>query len=443
MNRKPVLSPFTQPKRISAPSSRLASSSRLTSIGTETRSQEGVPEARTGERSTAVSRRKLLQVLLCTAAVPEVFTCDAAAAEGKPLALNTAAPATYRNPLKVDIGDPYVLRESGSSYYIYGTGGGDKGSKTAFPAFRSSNLVDWQPVGEVFVRDPETAWCTDDFWAPEVYAISGKFYMFYSAQWRHNPTNEEENFRIGVAVADKPAGPFKDIRNEPLFDPGYPIIDADVLFDTDGKAYLYYSRCCYKHSVKSEIADWAKAKGWYQEIEESWIYGVELKPDFSGVVGDPVVILRPPVSFADVDALWENRSVLSHAVNRRWTEGPTAFKHGEKYFVMYSANSVFGPDYSLGYATATHPLGPFTKAENNPVAEKNTGSGGDVIAPAHNCITRSPDGKQMYCLYGARTTAKGQTIDHRVLFLQRMEIGKDGILTVTGPNDTDALEMPS
>jgi hypothetical protein len=37
---------------------------------------------------------------------------------------------------------------------------------------------------------------------------------------------------------------------------------------------------------------------------------------------------------------------------------------------MYSANSVFGPEYALGYAVADHPLGPFEKAQNNPVVQK-------------------------------------------------------------------------
>jgi hypothetical protein len=39
-------------------------------------------------------------------------------------------------------------------------------------------------------------------------------------------TNEQENFRIGVAVADKPTGPFMELSSEPLFDPGYPVIDG-------------------------------------------------------------------------------------------------------------------------------------------------------------------------------------------------------------------------
>lgn len=350
--------------------------------------------------------------------------------------------ATYTNPLNVYIGDPYVLRIPGGPYYIYGTGGGFGANvTTAFPTYTSRNLVDWTPAGQTYVRDPAVSWCTGAFWAPEVYQVKNRFYMFYSAQWRHNPANEKENFRIGVAVADSPTGPFRDIRNEPIFDPGYPIIDADVLFDTDGRVYLYYSRCCYKHPVESDLAEWARKEGWYTEIEESWVYGVELTPDFSEVIGQPVLLLRPPVSFSDWTAGWENRSALSHAVNRRWTEGPCSFKHGGRYYLMYSANSVAGPDYALGYATADHPLGPFEKAANNPVVQKNTNIGGDVTTTAHNCVTTSPNGSEMYCLYGARTKqTKGW---QRILFLSRMRVLDNGILLVDSPDTTVSHPYPS
>ncbi len=362
---------------------------------------------------------------------------------GRVLAAQTAgaSPRTYRNPLPVTIGDPYVLREpDGRRYTIYGSGGGENGSPTAFAAYSSTDLVNWKPVGETYRRDPAGSWAKSAFWAPEVYRVKDHYVMVYSAQWRENPTNELENFRIGAAVADRPEGPFRDLRNRPIFDPGYPIIDADVLFDDNGRMFLFYSRCCYKHPVESDLANWAKGKGWYQRIEESWIYGVELKPDFSGVIGEPRVMLRPPESFADFNAAWENRSALSHAVNRRWTEGPCAFKHAGRYYLMYSADSVDGPEYALGYATATSPLGPYTKAANNPVAQKNTGLGGDVTTTAHNCVTLSPDGRQMYCLYGARTAKTGR---ERVLFLNRMSIAQDGILTVEGPDDTSALPYPA
>ena len=191
--------------------------------------------------------------------------------------------------------------------------------------------------------------------------------------------------------------------------------------------FLYYSRCCYKHAVESEISAWARDHGIYKEIEESWVYGVELKPDFTGIIGEPVLLLRPPVSMTDEQSAWESRSVTSKEINRRWTEGSYTFKHGDRYYIMYSANHFAGENYAVGYATGPSPLGPFKKAGNNPVLEKNTPEGGDVTGTGHNSIVFSPDGKEMYCVYHGRTTATG---DERVVFIGRMRMNSDGTLVV-------------
>ncbi|MEO5681086.1 MAG: glycoside hydrolase family 43 protein [Chitinophagaceae bacterium] len=329
----------------------------------------------------------------------------------------------FSNPLPLKLGDPYFLYADGM-YYVYGTG-----SSTGFPAYKSADLVNWQALGQVYTRDSVTSWGTASFWAPEVYKVKNKYYMFYSAEWRNNPGNELENFRIGIAVADSPEGPFVDFSDKPVFDPGYPIIDANVFFDNDGRAFLYYSRCCYKHAVESGLATMAKEKGWFNEIEESWVYGVALKPDFSGVLSEPVLLLRPPVSMNDKQAEWESRSVSSREVNRRWTEGSVTFKKDNIYYMMYSANNFAGQNYAVGYATAKAALGPYTKAANNPVLQKNTAKGGTVTGTGHNNIVYSPDGKEMFCVYHARTTATG---NDRVTFIDRMTV-KNGLLTVYGP----------
>jgi len=345
---------------------------------------------------------------------------------------SSRASGTYTNPLPVKLGDPYVLYDNGT-YYLYGTGARD-----GFPAYKSADLVNWQPLGQVYKADSLRSFGVGAFWAPEVYKVNNKYYMFFSAQWRNNPTNELENFRIGIAVADKPGGPFTDFSDKPVFDPGYPIIDADVFFDRDGRCYLYYSRCCYKHAVKSELAGMVKEKGWFSEIEESWVYGVELKKDFSGVVGQPVLLLRPPAGLHDKQAEWESRSVTAREVNRRWTEGSVTFRKENTYYIMYSANNFAGQYYAVGYATGKSPLGPFTKAANNPVLEKNTVKGGTVTGTGHNTVIASPDGKEMFCIYHARTNATG---NDRVVFIDRMTV-KDGKITVDGPT-TAPQALPS
>ena len=332
------------------------------------------------------------------------------------------------NPVDIKIGDPYVLLSSDGHYYMYGTTGGN-----GYKAYRSDDLQKWEDIGQVYKGHREDGWSVSGYWAPEVFEHNGKFYMFFSAQWKDNPDNELENYRIGVAVADQASGPFTDMYDRPIFDPGYPIIDADVFFDSDGKAYLYFSRCCYKHPVESEIAQWAREQGLYNEIEESWVYGIELKEDFSGVKGEPVLLLCPPQSLSDTQAEWESRSVTNAEANRRWTEGSFMLKHKGTYYIMYSANYFGGENYAIGYATSSSPLGPFAKSDDNPILQKNTAEGGDVTGVGHNSVTWSRDGKHMYCVYHGRTSKTGRS---RVVFIDEMEFRK-GHLVINGPTTKD------
>jgi len=332
------------------------------------------------------------------------------------------------NPLPVAFGDPYVLLSSDGKYYMYGT---DETKKIkGFAAYSSNDLKSWDYCGQVYWGGEESSWTLKNFWAPEVYEKEGKYYMFFSADWKENPNQEKENFRIGVAVSESPTGPFRDMSSGPLFDPGYPIIDANVL-EHQGRSYLYYSRCCYKNPVESEISEWARDKGLFKEIEESWVYGVEISRDYSEVIGEPVLLLRPPVSMEDRQAEWESRSVTSGEINRRWTEGSFAFEEQGMIYMMYSANYFGGKNYAVGYAVSDHPLGPFEKASNNPVLQKNIDEGGVVSGTGHNSITWSKDRSRMYCVYHGRTIETGSK---RLVFIDPMQIDKSGELNVSGPS---------
>lgn len=133
-----------------------------------------------------------------------------------------------QNPLPVAYGDPFILKASDGNFYMYGTSG-DNG----FKVYSSADMKEWKDEGLVYRGATEESWTVDCFWAPEVYERNGKYYLWFSANWKDNPTNEEEIFRIGVAVSDSPTGPFVELDNKPLFDPGYPIIDANLYFDDE------------------------------------------------------------------------------------------------------------------------------------------------------------------------------------------------------------------
>ncbi|HEX7365574.1 MAG TPA: glycoside hydrolase family 43 protein [Pelobium sp.] len=299
-------------------------------------------------------------------------------------------------------------------------------------------MANWKYEGVAYKGD-SASWVKDCFWAPEVYERNGKFYMLYSANWKNNPTNELENFRLGIAVANSPTGPFKEMYDKPIFDPGYPIIDGNIYFADDGKTYFYYSRCCYKHPVNSELATKLKKEGKANEVQESWIYGVEIKPDFSDVIGEPVVLLRPPATLADKQSSLEDLSALAGEGEdiRRWNEGSYLFKHGDTFYMMYSCNYWRGEHYAVGYATSKSPLGPFKKADNNPVTQGNNNKGGDVYCTGHNMVLTLANG-DLYSVYHGRTAETDSLTGDkkRVAFLDKIEISANGELTVKGPTTT-------
>lgn len=289
--------------------------------------------------------------------------------------------------------DPFILRASDGRYYLYCTSEDGSG----FPVRSSEDLIHWTEHG-LALRAKDGRWANDTFWAPECYELDGKYVLLYSANWKDNPTQALENYRIGAAVADTPVGPFTVVSDRPIFDPGYPIIDAN-LYQENGRYYLYYSRCCYEHSVDG--------------LEESWIYGVELKPDFSGVIGEPVLLLRP-------EQPWEGRSAA--ATGRRWNEGSFLMKVGDRYIMTYSGNFFGGPDYAVGYAVGKTPLGPFVKAEENPILERY----GDVTGTGHSCMLHSPEGELLICYHG-RTEKTGQD---RVGFISPAEVTPEGRIII-------------
>ena len=380
-----------------------------------------------------MNRREFQRCILGGAALA-AFGGRLAAASGA-----DSAQLTYRNP-QGNAADPSILRkptgevvEYDGKYWLYYTS--ESGNVRGFEARSTRDFASWQDEGLVF--DAKGTWARDAFWAPEGYEIDGKYYLFFSAQNAPYPWTQAEKFNIGVAVADSPRGPFKLLKDEPIFDPGWPIIDANLFIDDDGTPYLTFSRCCYQHAVESELAEKCRREKKYDEIEESWAYGIELKKDFSGVVGEPTLLIRPPVKLDDKQSEWESRSVTAGEVNRRWTEGTALFKLGDTYYIAYSANFFGGDWYAVGYATAKKPLGPYTKAANNPILEKNTQNGGTVRGVGHGNIFFSPDRSEAYYVYHARTDT-----NDRKLFIDKMIINGDGTIAIDGPS-VDPRPVPS
>ncbi|MES2775644.1 MAG: family 43 glycosylhydrolase [Bacteroidota bacterium] len=108
-----------------------------------------------------------------------------------------------------------------------------------YHVFSSTNLTDWADHG-VIVTQNEIPWVRPNsysMWAPDCIERNGKYYFYYPTSPKDTVTNGR-GFTIGVAVADKPEGPY---IAEPLPIKGVRGIDPNVFIDKDGQAYLYWS----------------------------------------------------------------------------------------------------------------------------------------------------------------------------------------------------------
>ncbi|WP_438763371.1 glycoside hydrolase family 43 protein [Enterococcus sp. AZ194] len=261
-----------------------------------------------------------------------------------------------------NIGDPYVLRVE-ETYYLYATSDFD-----GYYCWTSKDLLYWSEPVVCFEKNAKS-FGSRLFWAPEVYEFQGKFYMYYTAQWKKF---EAHCLRIGVAVAESPTGPFTDVYDsQPMFDFGYGVLDAHILKDGE-ENYLYYSRAWEDNPSKT--AD---------------IYGVRLGKDFISVEGEAVCLIQP-------NQPWEKQYQTEQGVF--WTEGPFVVKKDHQYHLMYSANFFASEYYGIGAAVSDSPLGPFKKYQNNPILATDE----VVSGPGHNSVVDLPTGEQ-YCVYHAHT----------------------------------------
>jgi hypothetical protein len=107
-----------------------------------------------------------------------------------------------------------------------------------YHVFSSENLTDWTDHGIIISQD-KVPWGNPkafSMWAPDCIYKNGKYYFFFPDP--AGDTSLGRGFSIGVAVGDKPEGPFipeaKPIKNARGIDPN-PFIDKD------GQAYLYWA----------------------------------------------------------------------------------------------------------------------------------------------------------------------------------------------------------
>jgi hypothetical protein len=211
---------------------------------------------------------------------------------------------------------PVVINDT-----LYVFTGHDEGGKFFtmhdWRCFSTTDMVNWTDHGSpLSIKD--FAWARDDAWAGQVIERNKRFYYYV-------PMNRKNGgMSIGVAVADKPEGPYKDAIGKPLIATGEGNIDPTVYIDADGQAYLYWGNPALK----------------YVKLNEDMI-------SFDRSVG----IVTVPLT---VESFGKREKDPKRAT--LYEEGPWFYNRNNLYYMVYAASGI--PE-NICYATSTGPTGPW------------------------------------------------------------------------------------
>ena len=282
---------------------------------------------------------------------------------------------TYTNPVWPGyLADPFVLKWEGE-YYAYGTGSNAGNVRqpdgNVFPVLHSFDLVHWEHIGGALTPLPDA----EAYWAPEVAARDGRFYLYYSAAGG----GTDDTHRLRVAVADHPAGPFVDSGRLLLPNESF-TIDAHPFRDPkDGRWSLFFAKDFFDARVGTALA------------------AVPLASDMISLAGPVTTILRPS---ADWQIHARNREIYGQTWPAWHTvEGAFVVYHAGLYYLLYSGGAWHTSEYGVGYAVAASVLGPYREPEAGPVVLR--GVPGHVLGPGHNSVVLGPDDRTPFLAYHA------------------------------------------
>lgn len=310
-----------------------------------------------------------------------------------------ALAGAIRNPLfGRHRADPQI-RCFGGTYWIFPTG---TSQGQGFDAYSSQDLKTWTcHPGALKMED--ISWARACMWAPDVQVRDGKYYFFFSANDAYPVDREHGDLTphrlpapqqyggIGVAVADRPEGPYRDWIGRPLIDQFWnraqPI--DQYVFQYDGGWYMVYG-------------------GWRR------CNLVRLAPDFR--------------SLQTLDDGTLYREVTPHD----YVEAPLMFERNGIWYFMYSAGKWTDGSYRVNYSVGKTPFGPFTfkgtvLASQPPIA----------TGPGHHSVLNLPGTDEWYICYHRRPIPNPRSL--RVTCLDRMYFDDHGdILPVVMTTDFES-----
>jgi beta-xylosidase len=266
----------------------------------------------------------------------------------------------------------------GKQYWIFPTYSAPFDNQVFFDAFSSRDLVHWTKH-ERILDTVSVTWAKRAMWAPSIVEKNNQYYFFFGA---NDIQSDREQGGIGVAISDRPEGPYKDLLGKPLIDKFYngaQPIDQFVFKDKDGSYFLFYGG--WRHC---NIA--------------------RLNNSFTGFI-----------PFSD-------GSTFKEVTPEGYVEGPFMFIRNGKYYFMWSEGDWGGPDYSVAYAIADSPLGPFKRIDKILKQDPTVATGA-----GHHSIIQIPNKDEWYIIYHRRPLSETDA-NHRVTCIDKLLFDDQGLI---------------
>ena len=281
-------------------------------------------------------------------------------------------------------------------FYIYSTTDGVAGwGGYYFTAFSSPDLVEWKHEGIVLdLATDQVPWSSGNAWAPAIMERrqadgSYIYYLYYSG---HDVKKNRKS--IGVAMSDKPTGPFYDL--------GTPLIDKRPERTDDQMDYVHV------------------ILGYYIYWGNGYMAAAKLNVDMVSIDTTTITVLTP-----------EGGTLEDY----RYREAPYVFYRKGIYYFLWSVDDTGSPNYHVAYGTARSPMGPIVVARQPVILQQDPDN--EIYGTAHNSIIQVPGKDEWYIVYHR---INKNYIDkqrgpgyHRQVCIDRLEFNPDGTIRPVTP----------
>lgn len=343
---------------------------------------------------------------------------------------------SYQNPIVTGIDtnglrDCQVLRD-GKWWYLTGTsfphwarqeqnGALNKG----VALYRSKDLLHWKFRKYIVQRGDPSKWYYLRFWAPEIHKLKGKYYATFNCS---NPEMGYPGQHGGYAVADRIEGPYAVVtENKPLVNGN----DLTFFEDYDGKVYAFWNQ------GRNFGIGFAQV-----DLEKGKLLTTPVSAIHPGKVDFEILPTGDTSQVPGYDGRLINKVSKYHSWDAIGIEGAYVIKKDSMYYLFYSS---WTRGYEIGYATAKHITGPWTKNEQNPIygaqsrqaCERNgLPYSGDDTSPfnqvGHNEVFVGPDGRFWLSCHGIRKPA-GNVEEKPFLVIDPIAFDSEGRIKINGP----------